>query len=130
MSGDSGARQIKELIEKPYSVFATASDTLGAGLAQSEGLDGDVPDSASDAITQLRQAYAALAQRIDAIYTDLNNPKDEALAACKAMDVGLEEMQTGIIDGYGKPAEKALAKAVKKMELAAAALDKAAGKLH
>jgi hypothetical protein len=130
MSGDPGARQIKKLIETPFSVFATASDTLGEGLAQSEGLDGDVPDSASDAITKLREAYAALYQRIDAIYTNLNNPKEEALAACKAMDVGLEEMQTGIIDGYGKPAEKALDKATKKMERAADALEKAAGRLH
>jgi len=129
MSADSGAWQIKEVIEKPYSVFATASDELGAGLAQSEGLDGDVPNSASDAITLLREAYAALAQRIEAIYTDRNKPKDEALAACKAMDIGLEEMQTGIIDGYGKPAEKALDRATKKMEAAAAALDKAAGRI-
>jgi hypothetical protein len=129
VSADSGARQIKELIETPRSVFATASDTLGAGLAQSEGLDGDVPDSASDAIVKLREAYAALAQRIDAIYTSRTGAKDEALAACAAMDIGLEEMQTGIIDGYGQPAEKALDRATKKMERAAAALDKAAGRL-
>jgi hypothetical protein len=126
---DSGAYAIKELIETPRTVFATASEALGEGLAQSEGLDGDVPDSASDAITKLREAYAALAQRIDAIYTNNSSAKDEALAACKAMDIGLEELQTGIIDGYGKPAEKALARATKKMERAAVALDKAAGRL-
>lgn len=129
MRADSGAYEIKDLIETPRSVFATASEALGAGLAQSEGLDGDVPDSAGEAITKLREAYAALAQRIDAIYTVNTHAKDEALAACKAMDIGLEEMQTGIIDGYGKAAEKALSRATKKMERAAVALDQAAGRL-
>src|SRR5262245_60781902 len=121
---DYGAVAIKELIETPFTVFASASDKLGEGLAQSEGLDGDVPDSAGEAISKLREAYAALAARIDRIETSKSSAKDEALAACQAMDVGLEEMQTGIIDGYGKAAEKALAKATKKMERAAAALDK------
>lgn len=129
MRPDGGAHEIKDLIETPRSVFATASETLGAGLAQSEGQDGDVPDSALEAITTLREAYAALANRIEAIYTDNASAKDEALAACKAMDIGLEELQTGIIDGYGIPAEKALTRATKKMERAAAALDKAAGRL-
>ncbi|MBS1844522.1 MAG: hypothetical protein JST53_08915 [Actinobacteria bacterium] len=129
MRPDSGAYEIKDLIEKPRSVFATNSEALGEGLAQSEGLDGDVPDSALEAITTLREAYAALGQRIEAIYTDNSNAKDEALAACAAMVIGLEELQTGIIDGYGIPAEKALARATKKMERAAAALDKAAGRL-
>jgi hypothetical protein len=126
---DAGAAAIKDLIETPRSVFSTASEALGAGLAQSEGQDGDVPDSAFEAITKLREAYAALANRIDGIYTGNSSAKDEAMAACQAMDVGLEELQTGIVDGYGAAAEKALARATKKMERAAIALDKAAGRL-
>lgn len=129
MRPDGGAYRIKELIETPRTVFADASEALGAGLAQSEGLDGDVPDSVFDAITKLREAYAALARGTDAIYTNNSNAKDEVLRACRTMEVGLEEMQTGIIDGYGKAAEKALGRATKRMELAAAALDKAAGRL-
>jgi hypothetical protein len=126
---DAGAAVIKDLIETPRSVFSTASEALGAGLAQSEGQDGDVPDSAFEAITKLREAYAALANRIDGVETSSVSAKGEAMAACQAMDVGLEELQTGIVDGYGVAAEKALAKATKKMERAAIALDKAAGRL-
>jgi DNA repair exonuclease SbcCD ATPase subunit len=129
LRADSGAYEIKELIETPRTVFATASEALGEGLAQSEGLDGDVPASASEAINKLREAYAALKQRIEDIYTNNSSAKDEAMAACATMVIGLEELQTGIIDGYGKPAEKALANATKKMERAATALEKAAGRL-
>jgi hypothetical protein len=127
---DPGARELKKLLETPFTVFASASEKLGEALAQSEGLDGDVPDEAFDAITRLREAYAALARRIENIDTAFNRPQDEALAACAAMDVGLEELTTGIVDGYGKPAEKALHRAKSKMERAATALETAAGSIR
>lgn len=125
---DPGARPLKKLLETPFTLFADASEKLGEALAQSEGLDGDVPDAAFDAITKLREGYAALANRIENIDT-YSKSKDEALAACAAMDIGLEELATGIVDGYGKPAEKALNRAELKMERAATALEKAAARI-
>jgi hypothetical protein len=129
MRADVGAATIKHLLEEPSGKLTNAVEALGAGLAQSEGLDGDVPDSVIDAITKLKEIYAAVRQVVEDTYTSNSHAQDEVLAALTAMDVGLSEMQTGIIDGYGKPAEKALDKATRKMERAADALDKAAGRI-
>jgi hypothetical protein len=129
MIADFGAATIKALIEEPSTELAAAVEKLGAGLAAAEGLNGEVPPSTDAAITKLRGIYSALAQRIKSTGTDNSGPKNEALAGLAAMDVGLSQLQTGIQDGYGKAAEKALEQATKKMERAANQLDHAAASI-
>ena len=122
---DRGAQRIKQLLETPSAAFATPIYAIQADFLASDPQEGTVRNSTFASIEALRNAFGRLARQITAIDTSSAGPKNEALAALKRLDTGLENLSSGLEQATGDGANVAFENADRRLRRASNDLTRA-----